>query len=282
MDKGKVLFGLHIPKCAGTTLLDELTSNYGKDVYQSTSLYRNFKNGIKDISEINGSWNFKCYYGHHVHSEMLKNVNSSSLFVFTILRDPLDRLISHYKYSNRLREKVGKKKIDLGEFMVNFPSVCDFIIERFSDFSDGDAKTKSEKAFSIISKFDYVGFSDDMPDVASKLKAFSGIDFDLGDRKNFDPKSSLDDTEIDLEGVVAYLKEDIILYYMAKHLKFNFNGNSFVSDYASNEFNAGRFYKFYSSALRREFFSMNKIPELKSIEFSNKYVSENINSMSLN
>jgi hypothetical protein len=48
-----VILGLHIPKCAGTSILKELENNiHHSEIYQSTFFARNYKEGKKEFYEL--------------------------------------------------------------------------------------------------------------------------------------------------------------------------------------------------------------------------------------
>ena len=197
-DKSPVIpFGLHIPKCAGTTLLERFYELYGDGLYQSTSIAKNFKHGIPDLSDYSGRWPFAFYYGHHLHSEMLRNIEGHP-FLFTILRNPLDRAVSHYRYQNRLRISVDKDPLSVDQFFSNMQSMCDFIIKRFMDFVDEGLKDASpaDKAWSVLKKFHHVGYMDSLQETASVLSAVTGNEYDFSKLRNAETKITKEEMEI--------------------------------------------------------------------------------------
>ena len=270
-------FGLHIPKCAGTTLLDRFIDIHGDDLYQSTSIAKNFKFGRKDLSDFEGIWPFKFYYGHHLHSEMLRNIDGVP-FLFTILRDPVDRAVSHYRYQNRLRKGVNKNELPVDVFLNNNQTICRFIIQRFSDFVPKDMQDKPDyiKAWSILKRFDHVGFMDALDETSSVLTSVAGMDYDFSRKRNGSPVLLTDEEYMLRESMIDALSDDIMLYYYCKKLKQSPDTPSkqFVRRYSRKEFNFYKFYKFYSHAVFSEFKGLNRLDDLESHSFSNPIMQE--------
>ena len=69
----RTLVGLHIPKCAGSTLLERVLSVLPRDeVYQNTSIIRNFFEGRPEFLEIKNKQKLRFVWGHSIQEEMLK------------------------------------------------------------------------------------------------------------------------------------------------------------------------------------------------------------------
>ena len=79
--------GLHIPKCAGTSLLTLLERVFGPEAcYQTTSFVRNFRERRPEFFEIPDPRRLRVVWGHYVQGQMLHYLNAP-LFV-TGLREP--------------------------------------------------------------------------------------------------------------------------------------------------------------------------------------------------
>jgi hypothetical protein len=159
-----MLISVHVPKTAGTSLLSSLRNAYGERLlthYSTfpTSKYRRHKAALL-------KWKFGCrlkaktivsrysvIHGHFVADTF--NFLSCPKRYCVFLREPVDRLISHYlfwkrddmKFSkNSVRELLIRKKLTLNEFadlpeMTNFYS---FFLGRMD-----------------IEQFDFVGLRED-------------------------------------------------------------------------------------------------------------------------
>lgn len=87
----KIVF-IHIPKTAGTSLRGLIESNYHKGerlaIYSRENLDAVLEDALADPK-------IKCIYGHF---PMRPVIAESDAFVFTMLRDPIRRSISHYNH----------------------------------------------------------------------------------------------------------------------------------------------------------------------------------------
>lgn len=91
----KILVFVHIPKTAGASLTQIIRNNYPSHQIFSTS-----NPTLNTVSEINQ--NTKCIIGHNVfgqHQELGPQMH------MTMLRDPIDRVISHYYYNKYVLKK---------------------------------------------------------------------------------------------------------------------------------------------------------------------------------
>lgn len=152
----KVLFGLHIPKCAGTSILKAAQSQLpASQIYQATALVENFRQNRSEYYELAHPQSIRFFFGHHVYDEMIKRFND--VYLFTFLRDPVERHVSNFKFVNRLRLHLGLPAMPVEEYLRNDNSMCQFILSRFPGFVDQRRGSVAERAISVLSKFDYVG-----------------------------------------------------------------------------------------------------------------------------
>lgn len=209
----KVAFGLHVPKCAGSTILNSVERKLNPvEYYQSTALIKNFWGNSLELHEYNNIELIKFVFGHHIYDEMLKLFDE--VFLFTFLRDPIDRAVSNYRYLNRLNSQLGHKPLDIDDFFSTYPSMCDFIIERFPQFILDPTVSKSLQAESILSKFDFVGSSSDVATILTTLEKYLEIDgIEIKDA-NVAPKdkNASDEIEHVIEKSKVYFRDDVELY----------------------------------------------------------------------
>lgn len=100
MEKNLNLF-LHIPKAAGTTLLQIINQIYPKSKHYSfdTAKSEYCIDVLKHLS-IKQKQNFKIVSGH-ISFGFHNYFEPNNFKYFTILRNPTDRIVSHYYYSAR-------------------------------------------------------------------------------------------------------------------------------------------------------------------------------------
>jgi hypothetical protein len=135
----KIIFD-HIPKCGGTSLCAYLESHYpARKVF---SINRS-KSGIS--AEEFKALPQRKRYGYsliqgHVANKLLDSVHPECVKV-TVLREPFDRIVSHYYYAKRrpnhyLHSKIMEFKMGLEEYITADPSALqNYYTTHFSELS---------------------------------------------------------------------------------------------------------------------------------------------------
>lgn len=275
----KVFFGLHMPKCAGTSVLSELKRCYGNNLYQSTSLITNFRENKADITDNYDKLDYSGYFGHHFCDELLKLIGDD-IFLFTFLREPLDRALSHYKYINRMNAAVGLPKVKFEDFINTLPSITKFIVTRFPgliDVKDEDSPNWV-KATSVLKKFNYVGDSNNISSFQDVFLKEFGKNICLNEVKNKAPIEGNEFSYQVREAAFKALYEDILLYQWYKKFWKNareLSTESGIESFLETPFNKNRFFEFHANSLIQEFKANNELGILgsygfRSAEFSKK------------
>lgn len=170
----RTLFGLHVPKSAGTSLLSMIEGGVqSHQVYQCTSFHKNFVQGRPEFLEIRRHDVLKAVWGHFVHEEMIPFFENP--YVFTYLREPEERLKSQYRFLARHWRNLGhevpspdawllkKRKNDMSHFIVSrFPKVA-------------GTGTLVERAKNVLNAFDFVGFSENFAKTAPQIVKIIGV-----------------------------------------------------------------------------------------------------------
>lgn len=157
-----VCVGVHVPKCAGTTILKRVESCLPEHkIYQNTSMHENFMLGRPEIMQLPRRDQLKFVWGHSIHEEMLKYFKSP-VFLFTGLREPKARLESMYLYHLRMARSLGNEPLSLERFLgYTSDPICQFFIHRFPTFA-GSEGSLFERARRVIDLFDHVYFSENL------------------------------------------------------------------------------------------------------------------------
>jgi len=179
----KVLFD-HLPKCGGSSLSRYLTTHYPRrktfslDGQNPTRLVLSL-NKFKSLSE-RDRYGYDLIKGHLAH-ELLDYVHPECLKV-TVLREPLDRIISHYYYAKRtpthyLYPKIHQSGMGLEEYATSGLSdeLRNWYTTHFSGLSLDDVERRPEesiaKALEVIPKrYDIVGFLDNFSSFLEMLR----------------------------------------------------------------------------------------------------------------
>ena len=167
----KILFH-HMPKCGGSTLTSYITAQYpyrkvfsinGPNRGESINKFKTFPKEKR--------YEYDLIQGHSAH-KLLEYINPDCLKII-ILRDPIERIVSHYYYVLRnsehyLHSKVIKLGIelenyvsyDLSDELQNYYTTC------FTGLSPVDAEEKpvlsvSKAAEFVMKNYDLIGFLDE-------------------------------------------------------------------------------------------------------------------------
>lgn len=169
-----VFVGLHVPKCAGTTLLRNVESCVPKDcVHQSTSFRTAFLEGQPPFLALQRYDRLRFVFGHSVHQEMIKRLPRAPI-LFTGLRDPLERLRSVVGWERELRRHgYAGACLENNMTAVNNP-MCRFIVRRFPQLA-GEEGTLADQAMRALEAFSLCYFPDTFEACAAAIFAQLGI-----------------------------------------------------------------------------------------------------------
>lgn len=170
-----LVFGLHMPKCAGTTLLERVKSCLkANEIYQSTSIIQNLNNGSPEFLYIKNYDEIKFVFGHVVHEQMLRFLKRKP-FLFTGVREPSVRILSEINYLGNLRRAQGLEPLVLSEYFAqNKNPQCNYLVRSFPTFAGTDG-TLSERAIRALGYFSAVYSSDNFEETARVIFDQLGI-----------------------------------------------------------------------------------------------------------
>jgi Sulfotransferase family len=112
---------LHIPKTAGTTLVRILHRQYAKTGYVWIKAGTSFENAKLQVVR-EGEERFRLVHGHvpfGIHDAITRPVR-----YFTLVRDPIDRVLSHYYFArshpaHRLYRDITEKGMTLRDYVMS-------------------------------------------------------------------------------------------------------------------------------------------------------------------
>lgn len=219
----RTFVGLHVYKCAGTSFLEMALAALPRyEVYQNTSIIRNWNDEQPEFLEIASYGRLRVVWGHTIHEQMLHCLVRPILF--TGLREPVERLISDARYQIDLAERQGKGPFALEAWLEGQRNpMCWFIINRFPILARRADRNLSpfEKARSALECFHHVYFNDTFDESVGEIFAALGV--------NVRSKHSNVGARPDIEVVVDQqaLRFDLELYEWARsrfgHTKINVN-----------------------------------------------------------
>ena len=128
-EEEKNIFFVHLPKCGGTTI-DHIFLRFALSTknFARSRMKDNFDN-IDEIKNNINKMNNKFFFTGHLNENFFDNLEKKPLKV-TIIRNPIARIISHYKFSS-FRKGLDIKKYSLEDyFNENYIKFEDNIVVR--------------------------------------------------------------------------------------------------------------------------------------------------------
>jgi hypothetical protein len=142
-DLPNILFD-HIPKCGGTSLIKALSELYpedsifrldGANPYTSIEEFKQLDTGTRD--------SFQLIVGHE--SNLLLPLLKTDFLVFSMIRNPVDRVISHYYYALRtpehyLHKGLIEEEVGLFDYVSDewTAELSNWYVQHFGGFSRED------------------------------------------------------------------------------------------------------------------------------------------------
>ena len=153
--------GLHLTKCAGTSLMSSIRRRLSEDEYVLiSSYYENLLASRAQVWEIADFSRVLFVFGHYVHEslfKLLKPIAIWDIFLFTGVREPCSRAVSQYYQLARVSQSFP----EIDDFVSNYgSSMCDEILRAFPSMV-GDDKPKWLVAAEALTAFDYIYSTED-------------------------------------------------------------------------------------------------------------------------
>ena len=209
------VYHIHIRKTAGSTInlafLSETGLKDGEQIYNKLAKKRNHR--VISENKVFVGWNTylikKGQYSYAFsHTPLHQLYLPQNAFLFTILRDPVKRVISHYnmlKYykANKIDHPCMKREAkwlgnSFDEFINNMPK--EHLLNQLYMFSEN---YNLDEAIHELLNLDQILFTEDIESGINSLSKRLNWDLPISNQKKYNHKEKISATEVDrLQGIL--------------------------------------------------------------------------------
>jgi hypothetical protein len=222
---------LHIPKTAGMSIRHALKERYSGQWSVSVN--------IRELPQLREmpEWRFsRCaFYAGHFGMETVKRVKSKK-FVFTFLRDPLDRVVSNYYYFKSLEDErpstavvLAKRLPFLDWLSCDDPSVryvtedlqarhlteSECLLSSLSLDTSADPQDRAEAAIGVLKGFNYIGLVERSAESMAEISKQLGVSINRWENSTARRPSINDLSKAERDAIEERVQGDRIIYEWA-------------------------------------------------------------------
>lgn len=220
----------HLPKCGGNSINHYLEQNYPKRLVFRTD-GKNPQYSVRNFKDLplDQRLQYQLIIGHCAHE--LKDYVHPKAFKVTVLREPVDRIVSHYFYVKRnphhyLHKRVVGENIGLAEYTLKDLSLelTNFYTSHFSGISSDAVSQNPPEAISIavkniLTSYNLIGFQDNIQEFIEKIRLVCKLpsSLPLGRINATDKRKHLDDlSEKEVLNISSTNAADIEFFKLVK------------------------------------------------------------------
>jgi hypothetical protein len=230
------IFFLHLPKCAGTAVCDAIVNGYRPFfAYPLYPVIRFSETAARKAQQMTGRPadalrrellaymmslpHAKCIAGHFHYSKAAFDEYHPSWHFVTILRDPIDRWISHYLYNLNTKDNVYAIDMAVEDFIdtERARSLGSVMVQNLSEQSAKAARSPSVigEAIDRLKRFSLIGCVENMPKFEEDFQAKFGQTLRIPQKNVTDPskrKHSASIRQAYSERLAEICAPDLVLY----------------------------------------------------------------------
>jgi hypothetical protein len=149
--------GLHVTKCAGTSLMTTLRRVLTEDEYYFFSSYHeSWLASRPRFAEIVDRDRLRIVFGHYCHETLLSVFAHRKIFFFTGLREPVACAISGYRQVNAVRAQSGRPPMPARAYLENYTNpICTEVLRCFPTLANRPGALW-ERCRAALSLFDFI------------------------------------------------------------------------------------------------------------------------------
>ena len=152
-----LLLGLHLTKCAGTSLITTLRRVLPDDeTYFFSSYHENWASSRPTFADIVEIDRLRIVFGHYCHETLLSVFAHRSLFLFTGLREPVACAVSRYRQANAVQALAGRAPISAEAWLADHANpACAEVLRCMPTLGDRPGALW-QRARHVLGLFDFV------------------------------------------------------------------------------------------------------------------------------
>ncbi len=153
-----LVVGLHITKCAGTTLALHVRAQLPPKRWYLCSGFRDMQElGYLEFAERLNIDEMRFVFGHFVHESLFSVAGERPLFLFTGIRAPVERAISEFHHISKIRRRASRNPPSPDEFFsMRKNTMCFEILRAFPSLAASARGSLSERAIQVSQMFDFI------------------------------------------------------------------------------------------------------------------------------
>lgn len=174
-----IAIGLHITKCAGTSLAAMVRQRLTADRYFLCSSFGGaLRRGEPSFWEIPEPARLRFVFGHYVHESLIHYFGRKNVFLFTGLRDPIRRAVSDYSQMCHEERLAGRPLPTAEQYLsTHSDTICVELVRAFPTLAQACGGVPLfERAAAVLSLFDCVYNSDAFEQTIQPVLAVLGME----------------------------------------------------------------------------------------------------------
>jgi hypothetical protein len=203
--------GLHMPKCAGTSLMTFVRRKLvDGQYYIFSSFEENRKAGRPEFYAMPAVEKLWFVFGHTLSEGMVKVLWDRPTLLFTGLRHPEKQLLSFYRHHINVARRNGVEPPSLNKFVAeNSDSMCQQLVRLFPTAGElGGGNTLAERAISVLSLFEHIYETDEFKATIRPVLDALKISDDIDISDNVNPVSTAELDPDTYEGLIKEMYEN--------------------------------------------------------------------------
>src|SRR5688572_28681123 len=211
--KELTLVGLHLQKCAGTTLIHRALAALPYNAFSVSNFSAEFldlRPRFMHVLQMRPKA-IRLAFGHHVNEDLVRLIGAP-IFLFTGMRDPKARCISQIRHAARHKKEYGVPLLDLERYVDHEDPMCRMVVGHFPSLAGSREDSWSARAKRVLENFHFVYFTETFEQTMTELFELLAVSPERIDH-------NVDDYTVeyeDLERWILDMRGDYELYEWAR------------------------------------------------------------------